>query len=132
MTVETVVKQPEDALTRSEPTREGQFYRPNVDILENPDELQVLVDLPGSSTDAINVHFEDGTLTIHGRVPPRQTEDTPFLMQEYGVADFFRTFQVSEGIDAARISADYSDGVLRLRLPKAEAVKPRKIAVRGG
>ena len=52
-----------------------------------------------------------------------------FLLHEYGVGDYYRTFQVSEAIDAGKISADYADGVLTLHLPKAEALKPRKIAV---
>ena len=43
--------------------------------------------------------------------------------------DYYRTFQVSEAIDAQKISADYADGVLTLHLPKAESIKPRKIAV---
>ena len=53
-------------------------------------------------------------------------------MQEYGVGDYFRTFQVSEAVNAAKISAQYADGVLTLHLPKVEAVKPRKIAVNVG
>ena len=51
------------------------------------------------------------------------------LLREYGVGDYYRSFQVSEAIDAGKISAEYADGVLTLHLPKAEAVKPRKIAV---
>jgi HSP20 family protein len=50
-------------------------------------------------------------------------------LEEYGVGDFLRTFRVGEQIDASRISAEYSNGVLKLRLPKAEAVRPRKIKV---
>ena len=48
---------------------------------------------------------------------------------EFGVGDFFRTFRVSEQVDATQITADYRDGVLTLHLPKAAAAKPRKIAV---
>jgi len=113
-----------------EHTRSGHCYRPHVDILEQADELLVLADVPGASGDRIDVKFEDGTLTIHAQVEPRQKPDHEFLLQEYGVGDYWRTFRVSEAIDAGKITAGYAGGVLTLRLPKAEAIKPRKIGVK--
>lgn len=113
----------------AEQTR-SQFYRPNVDIIEHADELLVLADMPGLATDLIDIRFDDGMLTLHGRVPARQPAETKFAVQEYGIGDFYRTFRVSEDIDASRISAEYGDGVLALHLPKSEAAKPRKINVR--
>ena len=65
-------------------------------------------------------------------MPPRQDEDHEYLLREYGTGDYYRTFQVSEAVDASKITADYSDGVLTLHLPKTEAVKPRKIEVKTG
>ncbi len=118
-------EQPEAA----ERTRSGQFFRPNCDIVEREDELLVLADVPGARGDQIDVKFEDGTLSIHAPVDPRQPLETEYLLREYGVGDYWRTFQVSEAVDAAKISAEYADGVLTLHLPKAEALKPRKIAV---
>jgi len=114
----------------AERTRSGRCYRPNVDILELPDELLVVADVPGASGEDIDVKFEDGQLTIHAHVPQRQPEDTQYLLYEYGVGDYYRTFEVSEAIDSGKITAEYADGVLTLHLPKAEASKPRKIAVK--
>ena len=114
----------------AELTRSGQCYRPQVDILEQGDELLVLADVPGARAEGIDVKFEDGTLTIHAPVEPRQKPDHEFLLREYGVGDYWRTFRVSEAIDASRITAGYADGVLTLRLPKADAAKPRKISVK--
>lgn len=116
---------------RAERTRCGRCYRPNVDILEKPDELLVLADVPGATPETIDVKFEDGTLTIHAQVEPRQDAQTQYLFNEYGVGDFHRSFDVSEAVDAAKITAEYADGVLTLHLPKAEAVKPRVIKVQG-
>ena len=116
--------------TAAELTRNGRCYRPNVDILEQGDELVVLADVPGAKGDRIDVNFEDGALSIHAEVDNRQDENTEYLRHEYGVGDFHRTFQVSEAIDAGKITADYADGVLTLHLPKAEAIKPRKISVK--
>jgi HSP20 family protein len=113
----------------AERTRTGRCYRPNVDILEQEDELLVLADVPGAKGDAIDVKFEDGTLEIHAPVEPRQCDQQACLLHEYGVGDYYRSFQISETIDAGKITAQYANGVLTLHLPMAEAVKPRKIAV---
>lgn len=129
MASETMVKAPAESGPSAERTRSGYSYRPNVDILEKADELVVVADVPGTRPEAIDIDFDNGELTIHARVPPRN-EDVDFLLHEYGVGDFYRTFRVSEAIDASRITAEYADGVLTLHLPKAEAVKPRKISVR--
>ncbi|MBN2581357.1 MAG: Hsp20/alpha crystallin family protein [Pirellulales bacterium] len=121
---------PAGGVAAAEHTRSGQCYRPQVDILEQGDELLLRADVPGTSADQIDVKFEDGALTLHAVVTPRTPANGRYLLREYGVGDFYRTFQVSEVIDAGKISAECRDGVLTLHLPKAEAVKPRKIAVK--
>lgn len=126
---ENTISKPVAEQAATERTRSGCCYRPSVDILEQGDELLVLADVPGAKSDAIDVKFEDGMLEIYAAVTPRRDAGSRYLRQEYGIGDYYRTFQVSEAIDAARISAEYADGVLTLHLPKAEAVKPRKIAV---
>jgi HSP20 family molecular chaperone IbpA len=112
-----------------EHTRSGQIYRPDVDILEKDDELLILADMPGVKSEDIDIKFEDGTLTIYGRVTNGRLAREKFLLQEYGVGDYYRTFRISEQVDASKISAEMADGVLMLHLPKAEQAKPRKIKV---
>jgi len=107
----------------------GASYLPNVDITEQADGLTVLVDLPGSSAEEIDIDFDSGTLSIFGKAARRQPKETAYLLQEYGVGDFYRSFRVSDDIDATGITAKYHDGVLALHLPKAESVKPRKISI---
>jgi HSP20 family protein len=114
----------------TEQTRSGEFYRPDVDILELADELVVHADVPGVRPDDIDINFEDGALTIYAKVTERPPSG-PVLLREYGVGDYRRTFRVSEQIDSGRISAQYGDGVLTLHLPKAEKARPRKIQVQG-
>jgi HSP20 family protein len=126
MTIQSPPARPSETPERMRSTR---AFRPNVDILERPDELVVLADMPGVSAENIDIHFEDRQLTISGRARPRGPENGRYLLRQYGVGDFYRTFQVSDEIDAAKITAQYRDGVLQLRLPKAEAARPRKIAV---
>lgn len=128
----TVEKRAEREVARQEPTRRGVYYRPVVDIMETAEELRVMADMPGVKADAIDINFEDGVLTIQGKVERRQPDGTTYLLQEYGTGDFYRAFQVSETVDADRISAEYDDGVLVLHLPKVERAKARKIEVRAG
>lgn len=113
----------------AERTRSDQYYRPSVDIVEDANELRILADMPGVNVESLDIDFEDGALTIHGRVPNRRGEQVKYLLEEYGIGDFYRMFQIGETIDASKISAEYSDGVLTVHLPKVEAVKPRKISV---
>lgn len=117
-------------VSRCETTRAGERFRPNVDIIERPHELTVVADMPGARGGEIDVQFENGTLTITGPVCPRQANGTKYLVREYGVGDFVRTFKVSENIDAQKITAEFAAGVLTLHLPKVEAVRPRKITVK--
>ncbi len=122
-------KAPTGEVASAEHTRSGNYYRPNVDIVERGEELTVRADVPGATAEGIDIHFEDGVLAIRAKVPPRNA-DVDFLVREYGVGDFSREFRVNETIDVAKISAELADGVLTLHLPKVEAVKPRKISVK--
>jgi HSP20 family protein len=128
MNNENLNKTPGDATT-AEHTRNGLYFRPNVDIQEQQDELRIVADLPGAKSDSIDLNFEDGALTIHATVAQRHDPDRRYLLHEYGVGDYYRTFQIAETIDSSKITAEYADGVLTLHLPKTEAVKPRKIQV---
>src|SRR5882757_5070918 len=93
------------------------YYRPLVDVIETPDELLLVADMPGVRREGIDIQFEDGELTVHGPVEERHAAGRTWL-REYGIGDFYRTFRVSEQINAAAITADYSGGVLTVRLPK--------------
>jgi len=116
--------------SRAERTRSGQCYRPHVDILETKDELILVADTPGVKPEDIDIDFKDHVLTIQGRVEQRYGNRVDFLLYEYGIGDFYRTFRLSEEIDPTKIQAEYANGVLTVHLPKSEKAKPRKIAVK--
>ena len=86
--------------------------------------------MPGVRAEDIDIQFEDGALTIHGKADPRQGDEVSYLMHEYDVGDYYRTFRISEQIDPRRIEAELEGGVLILHLPKSEAAKPRKISIK--
>lgn len=112
-----------------EPTRQVPVFSPRFDIVETESDLTLYGDLPGVTHDSLDIRYENEQLIIHGKVPPRN-EAVRFLREEYGIGDFQRTFSVGESIDPERISAELHNGVLTLKLPKAEAQKPRRIHVK--
>lgn len=129
--MDTALEKRETDATQVEPTHGGRSYIPNVDILERKDELLLIADVPGARSDGVNIDYERGVLTLQAAVVPRQDDSrTNYLLQEYGVGNYSRTFQVGEGIDASKISAEISAGVLTVHLPKAEKLRPRKIEVK--
>lgn len=113
-----------------EATREGVFYKPIVDIFETDEALVLQAELPGTRPENVSLQFDRGTLTLEASVEQRQTEKTNYLLREYGVANFYRQFAVQQEIDAEHISANYKNGVLHILLPKAPAIRPKKIDVR--
>jgi HSP20 family molecular chaperone IbpA len=114
---------------REETTRPGAYFQPAVDIFETKDELVVVADMPGVPPDGLDVHLEGDQLTIEGRVRPAEYEGLKPLHVEYGVGGYFRRFTLGEMIDRDAIKAQLRNGVLVLKLPKAERARARRIAV---
>lgn len=131
MAESTVPTPPGELPTRQEPTRsEDAFVAPPVDIYEDDDGLVVLADLPGVEPAVLDVRVEREVLTIRARAQHLATAEP--VHQEYELAGFFRQFQLPNEIDSARIEAELQNGVLTLRLPRAERAHPRRIEVRTG
>jgi len=104
------------------------YVAPNVDIAETKDDYVLEADMPGVGKDGLEVLLEDNELTIVGKRAAVPAEGH-FLHRESAQADFRRTFVLDPTIDATKITAQIDQGVLVVRLPKAEKVKPRKIKV---
>ena len=131
MAQESMTEKRETETTQPEQMRGGRTYIPNVDIVEQGSEILIVADLPGVQPGDVEIHYERGELTLHGKVAARQDlESTDYLLQEYGVGDFYRRFMVGEGIDDSQIEAELRGGVLTVHLPKAQEILPRKIAVK--
>ena len=108
------------------PTR---AYMPTADIFETEDALTVVLEMPGVSKDHVDVSVENGVLTIEGRIDFQKYEGLQPVYGEYNVGPYRRSFRISSQIDQNKITAEMRDGVITLTLPKAEAAKPRRIAV---
>jgi HSP20 family protein len=115
--------------TREEVTRAGRTYVPQVDIYETKDGLWLWADMPGVDEQSLNVHLDNGVLTIEGQVDVQQYENTTPLYTEYNVGNYVRRFTLSNDVDSDHIVARMQNGVLALEIPKSERAKPRRITV---
>lgn len=105
-----------------------QFVAPAATVLENADGYTLEVEMPGVSKESLEMWVENNELTILGRRTVPSVEGT-LIHRESRAENFRRSFEIDPSIDAAKISAKIDQGVVTLTLPKAEQVKPRKIAV---
>jgi HSP20 family molecular chaperone IbpA len=112
---------------RAEQLNRRPVVAPPVDIYENRDEILVLAEVPGARNDGVTIRLEKNELYLHAR---REDAAVGSDAKRPWGADYSRTFLVPRGIDAERITAELNAGVLRIRLPKSEALKPRRIEVR--
>lgn len=102
------------------------------DVHENEESYIVNADVPGFTTDDIDIRLHDDVLTItaENNVENEKTNDKGnILVQERRYGKFSRSLRFPAHVNADAVEADYNHGVLTLHIPKAEEVKPRRIAV---
>jgi len=119
------------AVTRdTQPPHSESALIPPVDVVEDSSGITLYADLPGVSKDRLSLNVEAGTLTIEGDMGLTTPEGMEATYAEVGLARFRRVFSLSKDLDTSKVSAELAQGVLRLRIPKAEHAQPRKIEVR--
>ncbi|MFP4623328.1 MAG: Hsp20/alpha crystallin family protein [Gemmatimonadota bacterium] len=109
------------------------LWAPPVDVEETADEIVLTAELPGMKREAIDIELEDGVLTIQGeKKEEEKQEGTQGLLYERRWGSFTRRFTLPRAVDAGNITASYQDGILKVRVPKAEEAKGRKIEITEG
>lgn len=114
----------------TQPSRSESTLIPPVDVVEDSSGITLYADLPGVSKDKLSLNVEADTLTIEGDLGLATPEGMEATYAEVGLARFRRVFSLSKDLDTTKVSAELAQGVLRLRIPKAEHAQPRKIEVR--
>lgn len=122
--MDTLVRENRNA----DPRRTEQFVTPVSSVLEDGDAYVLSVDMPGVNKEGLEISVENNELTIIGRRALPTIEGT-LIHRESRPENFRRVFELDPTIDTAKVSARIDQGILTLTLPKAEQVKPRKIAV---
>jgi HSP20 family molecular chaperone IbpA len=117
-------------VTKENRAQNGTALMPPVDVVEDSTGITLYADLPGVPREKLNLHVEADTLTIEGDVDFKTPEGMEASYAEVSVPRFRRVFTLSKELDTAKVSAELSQGVLTLRIPKAEHAQPRRIEIR--
>ena len=126
----TEIEKHENATSTPERVEQATYFTPLVDVIETGDGFVFQADLPGVKPGDLDVSYENGLVTIEGRVEPRQPAGHGYLWREYGVGHFYRQFSLGAAINADGIRAELKNGVLELHVPKAESDKTRRIEIK--
>ncbi|MYS21723.1 HSP20 family protein [Streptomyces sp. DvalAA-14] len=122
-----------DRLTQQLTGHSGTWSRPSampMDAYREDDEYVIALDLPGVTSDAIDIDVERNMLTVKAeRRPVPTADDVQMELAERPQGVFSRQLVLADTLDTERIRADYEAGVLTLRMPIAERAKPRKITI---
>ena len=113
---------------RPQQAEQQNWFTPEVNIFETQDGYVLEGDMPGVNKDGLEITLEANTLTIVGRRNEPDFGANP-VYRESKAGYFRRVFELDPAIDTSKISAKMEQGILKLHLPKADKVKPRKIRV---
>ena len=108
----------------------AQRWAPAMDLVEAEDHYLLKADLPGVSQEDVAIEVENGVLTLSGeRKAEHERSERGFYRIERAFGRFQRQLTLPEGIDPGAVTADFDKGVLSVRIPKPEKVKPQRIAI---
>lgn len=100
-----------------------------VDVEDSNEAYEISAVLPGVSADDLNIQITNNTLTIQGEVKVELDDQATYLIRERNAGRFMRSLQLPEPVDSGKVEASLKDGILTLRVPKAEEARPKTIKV---
>ena len=105
------------------------YKAPEVNIYETSDEYVLVANLPGVSRNDIKVKVINNQLIIFGQIDYEINKSRNYILNEIEIANYYRTFRISDTVDQGKIQAKFDAGQLHISLPKNEKVKPRTIEI---
>ena len=114
----------------AKPRVPGRMFTPRVDVVETDDALTLYADLPGVKQEDVSLSCKGDELILHAACAPRN-QGKRKLYAEYEVGDSYRAFKIAEQVETGEIAASLKDGMLTVRVPKADAVRTKRITVKG-
>jgi HSP20 family protein len=106
-------------------------WSPSCDIYETESEIVVKAEIPGVKKEDVKLSLQDNVLTLSGeRKFEEETKKENYVRVERGYGSFTRSFTLPTYVDAKKISAEFKDGLLEVKLPKSEAAKPKEVEIK--
>ena len=104
---------------------------PAIDVTENENEYMIKAEIPGVKKEDLHVSVQDGVLTINAesKYEDEEKKEGRVIRQERRYGKFVRSMRLGKDVDSSDVKAEYKDGILKLKLPKVEEVKPKKISI---
>ena len=115
--------------SKSTSARNEPALLPPVDVIEDATGITLYADLPGVPRDKLNLRVEGDQLNIEGEIALALPQGMQSQHAEVRLQRYRRAFTLSKELDADKVNAEFAQGLLRVRIPKAEHAQPRKIAV---
>ena len=105
------------------------YKAPEVNIYETGDEYVLVANLPGVSRNDVKVKVVNNQLVIFGQIDYEISNSRNYILNEIEIANYYRTFRISDTVDQSKIEARFDAAQLQVILPKKEKVKPRTIEI---
>lgn len=106
------------------------WIAPLVDIYETKDDYFLSAQMPGVKKEDVKIKLEDGNLVIMGRIDYDTILNNKYTLKETETGNYYRRFKISDSVDETNIDAKLENGVLTVKLPKHERVKPKTIEIK--
>jgi HSP20 family protein len=120
----------DESFARGAETRGTGAWLLPMDAYITDDAIIIRADVPGITAEDLDITLEGDALTIRGEIQREAADNRKYVLLERPTGRFERTININTPVDHDRVDASFKDGVLTLRLPKAESVKPRQITVK--
>jgi len=117
-------------MTWDEALERESWIAPLVDIYETKDDYFLTAIMPGVNKENVKIKLEEGHLVIMGRINFNDIVNRKYVLQESEIGNYYRRFKISDSVDESKIDAKLENGILNVKLPKHERVKPKTIEIK--
>lgn len=105
------------------------WVSPMINIYETNEDFILETFMPGVTKDNLKIKYEDGAVVLMGRINYNEIMNRKYVLREMEIGNYYRKLNLSDSIDESKIEAHFENGLLTLRLPKHERIKPRTITI---